>query len=85
VFARAVLQTTLRTAFFKQLAVGGDHLHVLGALLCTEGAMSFATSSAVGLRARKDHLRHFDLVWAVGAMTGVAIVFCSCLIIDRWF
>ena len=71
VFSRALLMAGLRTAMFKQLAAQDGHAYVLLGVLITEGMMSWATSSAVGLRARKDHLPHFDTVWATGAVCGV--------------
>jgi hypothetical protein len=70
VFCRALLQAGVRTAFIKQLAMGGG-VSILLAVILSEGLMSWFTSSAVGLRTRKDHLEHFDAVWAVGAMIGV--------------
>lgn len=65
--------TALRTAFFKQLATDQGTFGVLVGILITEGLMSFATSSSVGFRARKDHMVRFDLFWAFGAMNGVLL------------
>lgn len=73
----------LRTAFFKQLAMGGG-LSVLAAVIATEGLMSWATSSSVGFRARKDALRYFDGYWAGGAMVGVFVGLVIVHVLWHW-
>jgi hypothetical protein len=67
-FFRAVLTVTVRTSTITQLV----HGHIIGAIL-TEGAMSFLTSSNVGLRSRSAGMSRFDAIWGIGAMVGTAM------------